>query len=260
MTVRSRRLFAHHGRVEPEAFYTGLVAELYAPLRQHTQDPEPYARFIGGSGQPALELGCGDGDPLLALRARGLDVHGVDSSADMLRRCRQAAAAQNLPVHLHHQRMQDLALEQQYRSIFLAGPSFTLLPDDQAALATLSRIRQHLHPGGTALIPLFIPEPTPAEQLGRVRQATAADGAQLRVQLLAAERDEAARSQHTVLRYERTGAQGTTSTERTWTLHWYTQEIFTGMANRAGLSATLVDIPGAGPSSATDFAFHCTPA
>ncbi|WP_407061585.1 methyltransferase domain-containing protein [Actinomadura napierensis] len=33
-----------------------------------------------------MELGCGDGDPLLELRRRGLDVDGVDSSADKLER------------------------------------------------------------------------------------------------------------------------------------------------------------------------------
>ncbi|MEU8306257.1 class I SAM-dependent methyltransferase [Actinomadura sp. NPDC048955] len=70
-------------------FYTGIVAELYGPLKSFSQDPEPYAAFIEQSGTPALELGCGDGDPLHELRARGLEVEGVDSSADMLERLRR---------------------------------------------------------------------------------------------------------------------------------------------------------------------------
>src|SRR4051794_24900290 len=72
---------------EASQFYTGIVAEIYAPLRSRVPDPEPYARFIAASGEPALELGCGTGDPLLDLRARGLDVEGLDASADMLARC-----------------------------------------------------------------------------------------------------------------------------------------------------------------------------
>lgn len=32
--------------VEPASFYTGIVAELYGPLRSSHQDAEPYARFI----------------------------------------------------------------------------------------------------------------------------------------------------------------------------------------------------------------------
>ena len=56
----------------PSNFYTGIVADVYAALRSVVPDPRPYGRFIKTFGQPALELGCGDGDPLLALRERGL--------------------------------------------------------------------------------------------------------------------------------------------------------------------------------------------
>ena len=31
-------------------------------------------------GEPALEIGCGDGDPLLDLVAAGLDVEGLDAA------------------------------------------------------------------------------------------------------------------------------------------------------------------------------------
>jgi hypothetical protein len=52
-----------HERMEPADFHTGIVAELYEPLKSTTQDPEPYARFVEEFGEPALELGCGDGEP-----------------------------------------------------------------------------------------------------------------------------------------------------------------------------------------------------
>jgi len=53
--------------VDEADFYTGLVARLYSPLRSADPDPAPYAGFIAACGEPALELGCGDGDPMLAL-------------------------------------------------------------------------------------------------------------------------------------------------------------------------------------------------
>ena len=87
--------------VEAADFYTGLVTELYRHLRSETFDPSPYERFIRRSGEPTLELGCADGDPMLELRARKLDVEGVDSSADMLERFRDSAVARNLDVRLH---------------------------------------------------------------------------------------------------------------------------------------------------------------
>lgn len=95
-------------RVDPSLFYTGLIADLYAPLRSESPDPEPYARFIAASGEPALELACGDGDPILELRRRGLDVEGLDASPDMLERCRRAAAEHGVDVVLHHQTMENV--------------------------------------------------------------------------------------------------------------------------------------------------------
>ncbi|MEU5323520.1 class I SAM-dependent methyltransferase [Streptomyces sp. NPDC021056] len=137
---------------------------------------------------PALELGWGDGDPPLELRRRGLEVEGVDSSADMLDRRRRRADEQGIRATVFHQRMEALKLPRRYRAIFLAGPTFTPLPDDDAALTALRGIRAHLADGGTALVPLFTPAPTPAEQIGRVRTAAAPDGAELRVSVVAEQR------------------------------------------------------------------------
>ena len=184
-------------------FYTGLVAELYGPLRSEIPDPEPYARFIARSGEPALELGCGGGDPMLDLVERGIDVDGVDSSADMLERCRAAAAERGLSVAVHHQAMQDLRLDRRYRSIFLAGPTFNLLADDDAAGAALAAIARHLDPSGSVLIPLMVPEPTAADMFGVARDHVASDGTTMRVAAIAQDHDVDQRTQTTTLRYQR---------------------------------------------------------
>lgn len=229
--------------MDPADFYTGLVAELYGPLRSTGTDPEPYAAFVADAGQPALELGCGDGDPLVELRRRGLDVEGVDSSADMLARCRSRAAAAGVDVVLHHQRMEALDLPRRYRSVFLAGPTFTLLPDDRTALRALRGIRAHLADGGTALVPLWVPPPTPAGVLGQVRESTAADGARLRFSIRSEEWDGEARVRRSRLRYER----DTTVVDRTWLLHWHTPESFGALAAEAGLEMVATE------GDATDF-------
>lgn len=230
-------------------FYTGIVAELYGPLKGSTHDPEPYAAFVREAGEPALELGCGDGEPLLELRRSGLDVDGVDSSADMLDRLRRRAAAEGIEVTVHRQRMERLELPRRYRAVFLAGPTFNLLPDDATALAALRAVRAHLTPDGTALVPLHTPGPTPAETIGAVRSAVAPDGAELRFAVVAEERNETARTQTALLRYERHLGADSTVVDRPWLLHWYPREVFAELAAAAGLTVAAVTAPGGGPAA-----------
>ncbi|MEQ1788502.1 MAG: class I SAM-dependent methyltransferase, partial [Acidimicrobiales bacterium] len=225
--------------VEPALFYTGLVAELYSPLRSSgAPDPEPYVRFVTRVGQPALELGCGDGDPLLDLRARGFDVEGLDSSVDMLARCRTRARERSLAVTLHESPMESMELLRRYRSIYLAGPTFNLIVDDDTAWRALARIRAHLEPDGEALIPLFVPRPLPPAAIGVPREHVTDDGRTMRVTVLAEERDEEARLQTLVLRYEMEIGGERLVEDRPWVLHWHTQEGFRQLVGDAGL---LVD-------------------
>ncbi len=241
--------------MDPSLFYTGLVAELYDELRSESFDPEPYARFVARSGEPALELGCGDSGPFLDLVGQGLEVEGVDSSPDMVRRCLEAARSRGLDVVVHLQAMESMKLGRRYRSIYLAGPTFNLLPDDDKALGALRAIRAHLEDGGSAMIPLFIPGPTPASELGRFRQAPGPGNSTLRFAPIAEERDETARSQTTLLRYERVDGQKTTSVERPWVLHWHSQRGFEDLAAAAGLATRSVRSAGGAPAEEDSDAF-----
>lgn len=252
----------HAAVVDPARFYTGLVAELYSSLRSSgPPDPEPCARFIARSGEPALELGCGDGDPLLDLRARGLDVEGLDSSPDMLERCRAAATARGLSVTLHEAPIESMELRRRYRSIYLAGPSFNLLVDDDIAWRALARIRAHLEPDGSALVPLFVPRPVPEHHLGVARTHVTGSGQTMRVTAVSVERDDDARLQSMVLRYELEAEGRVVSEERPWVLHWHTQEGFRQLAGDAGLlvADALTSDGRPAPPDAGDVTFWLAP-
>ncbi|MEP2371224.1 MAG: class I SAM-dependent methyltransferase [Ilumatobacter sp.] len=243
------------GPIAPSDFYTGLVAELYRHLRSETFEAEPYARFVERSGEPALELGCGDGDPMLDLLSRGLVVEGLDSSADMLDRCRSAAAARGLDVVLHHATFEEMDLGERYRSIYLAGATFNLLPDDETAGAAMGRIAAHLHPDGSALIPLFVP-PAPTEaEIGSVRERVTQDGAVMRVTVLEVVRDEVARDQTTELRYESIRGGDHHVVDRSWRLHWFEQDRFAAMVADAGLVTRSVRSANGGSASRDDTSF-----
>lgn len=242
--------------VDPADFYTGIVVDVYGPLRGSVPDPSISARFISRWGEPALELGCGDGDPLLALRADGFDVHGLDSSADMLAKLRRTAAERGLDVTVHHSTIEAMDLGLTFRSIFLAGPTFNLIVDDATASAALARIRDHLDPAGAALIPLFVPEPVGDDDLGRVREHVDDRGRTLRVSATSSERDETARLQTTMLRYEIVDGDDHQVLERPWMLHWHTPSGFRELAADAGLEVRSITAYDGSPASddATEFA------
>jgi len=243
--------------VDPADFYTGIVVDVYGPLRGSVPDPPTYARFISRWGEPALELGCGDGDPLLTLRADGLDVEGLDSSADMLAKLVRTANGRGLEVTVHHSTIEEMDLGTTYRSIFLAGPTFNLIVDDSNATQALERIRDHLDPSGAALIPLFIPAPAPEQDLGRVREHIDERNRTLRVSATSSDRDEAARLQTTVLRYEVIDDDDHQIVERPWVLHWHTQSGFRGLVADAGLDVEAVFAPDGSRATddSTEFAF-----
>jgi trans-aconitate methyltransferase len=217
------------------AFYTGIVPHVYAALRSATFDAAPYLDFVHRVGEPALELGCGDDGPFLELARRGVDIDGVDSSADMLERCQARAAAAGLKVATYRQAMQDLDLPRCYRSVYLAGPTFNLLPDDETAGRALVHVARHLEQGGEVMVPLWIPSATPVADFGQTKKTTTADGATARYTVEAEDFDDRQRTRRTRTRYELVRQDGTEIVRRDWIIHWHTPDGFAVLARTAGL-------------------------
>ena len=226
-------------------FYTGLVAEMYDALVSYRAPVAFYAELIRKGGEPALEIGCGTGHPLLDLVERGLEVHGLDSSQDMLDRCEAKARARGLHVRLHQQEMQSFALPMCYRTIFFAGASFMLLPDAEDAERTLQRIHHHLLPGGQAVIPLYVPPRLPEAQNATDRWSTResvrpSDGATLRL----SERyhyDWPRQLRVATLRYEViTNGSIVQAVERPWLLRWYLPDEFRCLLRSAAFETDAV--------------------
>lgn len=232
------------------SFYTGLVAELYRPLRSTSFDPQRYRDLIATHGEPALELGCGDGDPLLDLRESGLDVDGIDSSADMIARLHQRARDRNLDVTAWVASMETIAAPREYATVFLAGPTLNLLPTDEAMLQALRSMKRALAPGGTAVVPLFVPETASATDVGSGTRDETSNG-WISCRTLEVKRDESNRTQTSTLLYEREHHGTLEQLERQWVLHWVGVEAFSAMAEQAGFRIT--DAPPAIDHQARDF-------
>jgi SAM-dependent methyltransferase len=234
----------------PSQFYTGLVAELYEPLVSRPARADEYVPFLELSGTPALELGCGSGIPLLDLLERGYDVEGLDASRDMLDRCRARAAERHLDPVLHEAEMQSFSLPRRYRSVFLAGASFTLLTTDEDAASALGCIFEHLEPGGGALIPLEVVDAADLRRfLGRFREIETGTGERMRVAMVAFEVAPDGRGLCRRLRYERIDAEGDVEVlERDWLTRSWTQDQFRRMLEAAGFERATFRAADGGPA------------
>lgn len=222
-------------------FYTGIVPDVYTVLRATTFDAARYAGFVRRAGQPALELGCGDAGPFVELVRQGFDIDGVDSSQDMLDRCHSRADTEGLPIVTYCQPMENLHLPRRYQTIYLAGPTFNLLPDDDTAYRALQGILNHLLPRGQAMVPLWIPNPTPAHEIGRTREARTADGSTGRCTIDSEDYDKAARTRRSDMHYELDSEASIQHVRRSWIIHWHTPDGFANLADSAGLEVSQAD-------------------
>jgi SAM-dependent methyltransferase len=136
------------------------VAEAYdtwIPVEAEFPDDAVHEAVVREGDGPALELGCGTGRPLLRFLAAGLDVEGVDSSADMLAICRRHAAELGLDPVLHHGSMAPLALDRTYATLYCPAGTFSLFDDPDVALGALASWIEHLRPGGALALTMSVP-------------------------------------------------------------------------------------------------------
>ncbi len=133
---------------------TALAYDAWLPPGSRFPDDGWYLRMLEQvrteyDDGTALELGTGNGRFLIPARRRGLDIEGIDSSADMLERCRLHAVAGGLDVTLHHGDIAPLELDRTYRAIVCPAGTFTLIADLDLARQALASYRAHLELGGT---------------------------------------------------------------------------------------------------------------
>src|SRR5438093_787318 len=87
----------------------------------------------------------------------GIDVDGVDASADMLAACAARCEERRIRARTYRQFLHELGLPRRYRLIFAGGASFGLIVDESEVTESLRRLYGHLLPGGTLLIEIETP-------------------------------------------------------------------------------------------------------
>ncbi|MEX1173248.1 MAG: class I SAM-dependent methyltransferase [Chloroflexota bacterium] len=137
---------------EQVTWHHGLIARWWAEFNlPEDHEVDYFAEAIGRYGEPALDLGCGTGRLLVPLLTRGLDVDGVDVSADMVAYARAAATAAGHAPALAVQALHELDLPRRYRTVFACGV-LGIGGDRARDREALRRIHDHLEIDGALVL------------------------------------------------------------------------------------------------------------
>ena len=126
-------------------------------------DAELYLRLAHECGGQLLELAVGSGRLAIPLALAGHHVVGVDHDPAMLDRARtrwDAVRGSLDPgrLSLHQADFLDFRTEDRFGLAFIAVNTFLLAEDDEARLALLGTMRDHLRPGGAAVVEVSTPD------------------------------------------------------------------------------------------------------
>jgi SAM-dependent methyltransferase len=139
--------------------YTGLGAlawELFSG-EEPGADHVFFQTLIEQGNGPALDVGCATGRLLLPYLQAGLDVDGVEPSADMLAICRRRASERGLNPTLYQQSLQTLDLPRRYKTIIVPCGTIQLVADRADVRESLRRLHAHLEPGGLLVLTAYNP-------------------------------------------------------------------------------------------------------
>ncbi len=115
------------------------------------------ARLAGLAGAgPVLELGVGRGRLALPLADRGLEVHGLDPSEDMLDRLRAEPGAERLVLRTGD--LAEIDVPGTFSLVVLAVDAIFALADQATQVRCFEATGRHLQPGGRFAVEASIPQ------------------------------------------------------------------------------------------------------
>jgi SAM-dependent methyltransferase len=108
------------------------------------------------SGGRVLELGIGTGRLALPLVERGVEVHGVDASPEMVAELRKKPGGAGVPVAVGD--FTTTRAGSGFAVVVLAANTIFGLPDQQAQVACFRNAADHLAPSGRFVIEAWVPD------------------------------------------------------------------------------------------------------
>lgn len=143
----------------------GYFGEAIAATYDDDEDPmfsaevvDPTVDFLArlaGDG-PALELGIGTGRIALPLAARGVSVHGIDLSSEMIARLRAKPGGEGIGVTIGD--FSTAKADGTFRLAYLVFNTISNVTTQDGQVAVFRNVAEHLEPGGLFVIEVGIPE------------------------------------------------------------------------------------------------------
>jgi SAM-dependent methyltransferase len=142
------------------ATYGNRIASVYDTLiqisQQQTQSAVEMLSALAKQG-PVLELGIGTGRIALPLKERGIAVHGIDISTQMIDELRKKTGGDSIPVTLGN--FAEVAVEGKFSLIYVVFNTFFSLLTQEDQVGCFANVAKHLLPNGLFVIEAFVPDP-----------------------------------------------------------------------------------------------------
>jgi SAM-dependent methyltransferase len=145
----------------PEDYFAGRVAESYdeTSAEMFAQEViEPVIDFLAdlARGGAALELGIGTGRIALPLARRGVQVHGIDLSPDMVAQLRAKPGGEEIPVTIGD--FATTTVGDVFSLAYVVFNSIMNLRTQDAQLACFQNVAAHLESHGVFVMEIMLPE------------------------------------------------------------------------------------------------------
>ena len=110
---------------------------------------------LAGSGR-VLELGIGTGTVALPLAARGVEVHGIDASPEMVAALRAKPGGEALPVTMGD--FADVCVEGEFSLVYVVYNTLFALQTQEEQVRCFRNVAARLAPGGAFVVEAFVPD------------------------------------------------------------------------------------------------------
>ena len=138
---------------EIAAAYDAASAAMYDP---EVLGPAVDALVELADGGPALELAIGTGRVAMALRARGVDVHGIELSPHMVEQLWAKPGGADVPVVLGD--MAQARVPGDFALVYLVFNTIMNVTTQEEQVAVFENAARHLRPGGCFVVELVVPQ------------------------------------------------------------------------------------------------------